>query len=97
MSTDPTIRNALLTGAREFNSGRYFEAHEMLEESLDDLPDAIWDLFVGLIQIAVGYHKITQNLPSGAAGMLQLTEAADNGSRAQIRYKLVQSPSSSAP
>jgi cytochrome c-type biogenesis protein CcmH/NrfG len=31
-------RAALLAAAREFNSGRYFEAHEALEEALDDLP-----------------------------------------------------------
>ncbi len=71
MSGDPKVREALLAGAREFNSARYFEAHELLEEALDTLPDEVWDLFVGLIQIAVGYHKTTQDLWTGAAGMLE--------------------------
>jgi predicted metal-dependent hydrolase len=68
---DPALRARLLEAARAFNSGRYFESHEELEEALDDVPDDLWDLFVGLIQIAVGYHKVTQRLWRGAAGMLQ--------------------------
>lgn len=59
-------------GAREFNAGRYFEAHEALEDALDDVPEELWSLFVGLIQIAVGYHKLTQGLTSGAIRMLGL-------------------------
>ncbi len=63
-------RAALIAAAREFNRGRYFEAHEVLETALDDLPDEQWELFIGLIQIAVGYHKVTQQLWDGAARML---------------------------
>jgi hypothetical protein len=63
--------SALLAAAREFNSGRYFEAHEALEEALDDLPDDLWNLFLGLIQVSVGYHKATQPLRPGAARMLE--------------------------
>ena len=63
-------RTALIRAARDFNAGRYFEAHEHLEEALDELPDELWDLFLGLIQIAVGYHKATQRLWPGAARML---------------------------
>ena len=66
------VRDALIAAAREFNGGRYFEAHEALEEALDDVPDAQWELFLGLIQISVGYHKITQGLFSGAARMLSI-------------------------
>ncbi len=65
-------RGALIAAAREFNSGRYFEAHEELEEALDDVPDDEWNLFLGLIQISVGYHKITQQLFGGAARMLRI-------------------------
>jgi predicted metal-dependent hydrolase len=66
------LRPLMLQAAREFNSGRYFEAHEVLEEGLDDVPDELWNLCIGLIQIAVGYHKTTQGLWSGAAKMLGL-------------------------
>lgn len=61
----------LAPAAREFNAGRFFEAHEELEERLDDLPDDLWQLFLGLIQIAVGYHKLASGHP-GAARMLGL-------------------------
>lgn len=63
---------AIVAAAREFNSGRFFEAHEVLEEALDELDDRYWDCFLGLIQIAVGYHKRSQGLLSGARKMLGL-------------------------
>lgn len=65
----PTL---LIEAARAFNAGHYFEAHEILEDGLDDVPSELWELFIGLIQIAVGYHKVTQQLWSGAARMLQI-------------------------
>lgn len=65
-------RSAILAAAREFNGGRYFEAHEALEEALEELPDELWELFLGLIQVAVGYHKATQELWSGAERMLRI-------------------------
>ena len=70
MADPPAHFRALVAAARAFNNGQYFEAHEMLEEALDDVPDPLWELFIGLIQIAVGYHKVTQQLWTGAAGML---------------------------
>lgn len=71
-SDDVELRRVVIDAAREFNAGHYFEAHEVLEDGLDVVPDGLWDLFVGLIQIAVGYHKITQELWSGAERMLGL-------------------------
>lgn len=65
-------RQALIGAAREFNRGRYFEAHEALEEALDAVPDEHWNLYLGLIQVSVGYHKISQGLWSGAARMLRI-------------------------
>jgi hypothetical protein len=66
------LRRLSIAAAREFNAGRYFEAHEIIEDGLETVPDPLWDLFVGLIQIAVGYHKVTHQLWSGAARMLGL-------------------------
>ena len=63
--------DTLIAAARAFNSAQYFETHEILEDALDDVPDAEWELFIGLIQIAVGYHKTTQQLWIGAAAMLE--------------------------
>ena len=65
------LRRLLLAAARELNAGRYFEAHEELEERLDDVPDAWWPLFLGLIHVAVGYHKLASS-NDGAARMLGL-------------------------
>lgn len=58
---------ALLRAIKDFNSGHYFEAHEHLEEALDDVEDQadLWDLFVGLIPIAVGYHKYASGYVGG--------------------------------
>ena len=58
---------AFLCFIRDFNAGRYFEAHEHLEEALDATEGIInaWELSVGLIQIAVGYHKCTSDHPGG--------------------------------
>jgi len=72
MSTPPALRAVIIAAARQFNTGRYFEAHEVLEDGLDTVPDPLWDLFLGLIQIAVGYHKLTQQLCSGAAHMFEI-------------------------
>ena len=63
-------RPVLLAAAREFNAGRFFEAHEVLEDGLEDADGEHWDLLLGLIQIAVGYHKASQGLGSGALLML---------------------------
>ncbi len=71
MTTDAQVRAALIAGAREFNAGRYFEAHEILEEALDVVPNDLWDLFIGLIQTAVGYHKVSQQLLQGGRRMLE--------------------------
>jgi predicted metal-dependent hydrolase len=69
---DPKLHRLLTAAARDFNSQRYFEAHEVLEEGLEEVPDALWQLALGLIQVAVGYHKVTQRLHRGATRMLAL-------------------------
>jgi predicted metal-dependent hydrolase len=70
VSQPDTLRTLLIDAARAFNSGEYFETHEILEDALEVVPDHLFELFVGLIQIAVGYHKVTQQLWSGAEQML---------------------------
>lgn len=71
MADPAPLFTALVDAARAFNRGHYFEAHEILEDALDHVPDEHWELFVGLIQIAVGYHKTAQQLWTGAAAMLE--------------------------
>jgi predicted metal-dependent hydrolase len=72
VTSRPTPRSLLVEAARAFNAGHYFEAHEILEDGLDGVPTELWELYIGLIQIAVGYHKVSQQLWSGAARMLQI-------------------------
>ena len=64
---------ALLRSIKDFNSGRYFEAHEALEDALDAVEDddTTWQLFLGLIRVAVGYHKWASGHP-GAQTMLAM-------------------------
>jgi len=60
---------------RHFNAGRYFEAHEAFEETLDAVEgDGRWDLLLALVQVAVGYHKRASGY-DGAARMLGLGAA----------------------
>lgn len=55
-----------------FDAGEFFEAHEGFEGLLDLVEeDERWELCVGLVQVAVGYHKWTSGHP-GAARMLGL-------------------------
>ena len=72
VTPSPALRTFLVEAARAFNAGHYFEAHEIIEEGLDEVPSELWDLYIGLIQIAVGYHKASQQLWSGAGRMLQM-------------------------
>ena len=62
----------LLLAAKTFNSGNFFEAHEHLEDALESVEEdnQVWCLFIALIQIAVGYHKLSHHYPGGPA-MLQ--------------------------
>ena len=64
---------ALLRSIKDFNSGRYFDAHEALEDALDAVEDddTTWQLFLGLIRVAVGYHKWASGYP-GAQTMLAM-------------------------
>ncbi len=69
---------------REYNAGRFFECHEALEDMLDDTDGDDWDFILGLIQVAVGYHKLTQHHPGGekllTMGLEKLEPyAADHG------------------
>jgi hypothetical protein len=53
-------------GVRRFNAGEFFEAHEAFEALLDQVEeDGRWDLLLGLIQVAVGYHKCAHGHPGG--------------------------------
>ena len=78
------MTSGLRAALREYNAGRFFECHEALEELLDDTSDEDWAFILGLIQIAVGYHKLTERHAGGEKLLVMGIEklapyAADHG------------------
>src|ERR1041385_8051809 len=53
-------------GLRLFNAGKYFEAHEALEDAWNAEPGPVRDLYRGILQIAVVYLHITRSNYPGA-------------------------------
>jgi uncharacterized protein len=53
-------------GLRLFNAGRYFEAHEALEEAWNEERGNVRELYRGILQIAVAYLHITRGNYNGA-------------------------------
>lgn len=63
-------------GFAEFNSGKFFECHDTLEDFWRDIRGPSRDFFQGLIQISVAfYHLRNGNL---AGGQSQLEKALKN-------------------
>jgi predicted metal-dependent hydrolase len=57
---------AFADGVNLFNAGEFFAAHEAFEELLDAVEeDGRWDLLVALVQVSVGYHKLSAGHPGG--------------------------------
>lgn len=66
-----TTRAALAEGARLFDAGRFFEAHEVWEDVWRVETGARRLALQGLIQIAAGFHKgLVQGRPSGMVRLL---------------------------
>jgi predicted metal-dependent hydrolase len=53
-------------GLRLFNAGKYFEAHEALEEAWNEEKGPVRELYRGILQIAVVYLHITRRNYNGA-------------------------------
>jgi hypothetical protein len=69
MTTDPCraeLHPAAKEGLRLFNEGRYFEAHEALEEAWRAETESIREFYRGILQAAVVYLHITRNNYQGA-------------------------------
>lgn len=56
----------LLKGIDEFNHGLFFECHETLEEIWLEEHGDDRNFYQGVIQIAAGYFKYEQGVPTGA-------------------------------
>ncbi len=53
-------------GLRLFNEGKYFEAHEALEEAWLEEKGKVRDLYRGILQVGVAYLHITRGNFNGA-------------------------------
>ena len=53
-------------GLRLMNAGKYFEAHEALEEAWNEEKGSVRELYRGILQIAVVYLHITRRNYNGA-------------------------------
>lgn len=69
--TRRSVRPVLLRGIEEFNSGRYFEAHETLEEIWLPSPQPLRDFYQGIIQVAAGFVHFQRKERPGTEGLLR--------------------------
>jgi len=53
-------------GLRLFNAGKYFEAHEALEDAWNAETGRVRELYRGILQIAVVYLHVTRGNYNGA-------------------------------
>jgi predicted metal-dependent hydrolase len=67
VSEDGSPPLPLVEGVRLFNSGRWFEAHEVLE---DAWPAEVRLLYQGLLQVGVGLHHASRGNLRGALNLL---------------------------
>ncbi len=66
-----TVPATLQRACGEFNTGRYFECHETLEEIWQEEQGEVRDLYKGLIQLAAAFVHITRANFIGANRLLQ--------------------------
>ncbi len=58
-------------GLEYFNAGRYFEAHEELENAWRREKGPIRDLYRGILQVGVGYYHVQRGNYTGALKMFK--------------------------
>jgi uncharacterized protein len=62
---------AFKRGLEEIRQGRYFQAHEELEEAWRAAPAAERDFFQGLIHVAVAWYQAGRGRPVATASQLE--------------------------
>ena len=71
MTLDPTIIESLNQGQILFNQRKFFEAHEVWEETWSGTEGNERHLLQGLIQVAAGFYKLQVGMPTGTCKLLQ--------------------------
>ena len=62
---------AFKRGLEEIRAGRYFEAHEELEEAWRAAPAEERDFFQGLVHVAVAWYQAGRGRPVATASQLE--------------------------
>src|SRR5437879_12299615 len=66
-----TNHATLRRGIELFNEGRFFEAHEVLEDAWRESTGERKQFLQGLVQLAVGFHHYTTDNVIGAESVLK--------------------------
>ena len=85
---DPDTREALAKGIAEFNSWRFYDCHETLEDVWREVGSkgeegTLADFYQGIIKIAAGFHHVLRDNHKGAVNLLS------DASRLLERYRPV--------
>jgi len=70
VSASETPPPLLVEGVRLFNRGRWFEAHEVLEQAWLSERGEVRRLYQGLLQVGVGLHHARRGNRRGALSLL---------------------------
>lgn len=63
-------REALAKGIREFNSWRFYDCHETLEDVWRAEPGDLADFYQGIIKVAAGFHHLLRGNHKGTVSLL---------------------------
>jgi predicted metal-dependent hydrolase len=72
---DPATRNALAKGISEFNSWRFYDCHETLEDVWREVGSkgdegTLANFYQGIIKVAAGFHHVLRDNHHGAVNLL---------------------------
>ncbi len=65
-----TAPDALAKGIREFNSWRFYDCHETLEDVWREEETDLADFYQGIIKVAAGFHHLLRGNRKGALSLL---------------------------
>ncbi len=68
--TDEEKREALAKGIREFNSWRFYDCHETLEDVWRAEGSDLADFYQGIIKVAAGFHHLLRGNHKGTVNLV---------------------------
>ncbi len=68
--TEDAKREALAKGIREFNSWRFYDCHETLEDVWRAEASDLVDFYQGIIKVAAGFHHLLRGNHKGTVNLL---------------------------